>query len=290
MTNELTPLKPLGTLDTIFEVHCVSDSDVRQKHLDSALARKLPVCQVRRLRPGKLAIVASAPSVGDYVDTLKEWDGEIWGINGAFAWMLHRGIKPNAFVGIDPEWFLKDYLINMPDDATYYLASQVHPDVFDHLNGKNVKLWFQADSEVKFPVGTVTVPGGSTCLGRSIYLAVMMGWQDVHIFGGDSSFTHKTHVYGGELPTNFCFAKACGQEFKTTRTMLTQACDLVVTVQNFPGTIAVHGWGLLQAMCEDVKQAGIGELLEAEEAQQIRATTRVERRLMKKQHRMLGAA
>lgn len=281
----LTPLKPEGTLDTIFSIDCVSNKDIRQAHLESALKRNLPVCVPRALRKGKLAIVASAPSATDYVDLLKAWDGEIWGINGAFAWMRHRGIKPHAFVGIDPEWFLKDYLIETPDDVTYYLASQVHPDVFDHLKGRNIRLWFQADTEVKFPVGTITVPGGSTCLGRSIYLACMLGWQDVHLFGADSSFTHKTHVYGGALPTKeqgLILTEASGQVFKTTRVMMTQACDLVVTVQNFPGTISIHGHGLLQAMCEDVKRSGISEMLAQEEAAQISGMNRKQRRALRK--------
>jgi len=278
----LTPLKPLGSINEIFDIDCVSNAEVRQKHIDAAVARNLPRVTYRDVRRGKLAIVASGPSVGDYVDTLKQWDGQIWGINGAFAWMLHRGIKPNAFVGIDPEWFLKDYLIQMPDDATYYLAAQVHPDVFDHLAGKNVRLWFQADGEVKLPIGAVPVPGGSSCLGRAPYLACLMGWQDVHIFGGDSSFTHKTHVYGGELPSNICFAEAGGRSFKTTRTMIAQACEMVEIVQNFPGSITIHGDGLMPSMCEDLKNSGQHEALIAEEAAIMSGLNRKQRRAMKK--------
>jgi hypothetical protein len=283
---DLTPTKAEGTIDKIFDIDCVSNADIRQKHVDLAVARGLPQVQFRALRKGKVAIVASAPSVGDYVDTLKEWDGEIWGINGAFAWMLHRGIKPSAFIGIDPEEMLKDYLIEMPDDATYYLAAQVHPGVFDHLQGKNVRLWFQADGEMKFPIGTVTVPGGSSCLGRAPYLACLLGWQDVHIFGGDSSFTHKTHVYGGNLPekgSGLVLSQAGGEVFKTTRTMMAQACEMVEIVQNFPGSITIHGHGLMQAMVQDLKDSGQHEALIAEEAAIMGGLNRKQRRAMKKQ-------
>lgn len=101
-------LKPEGTIDTIFELDCVFDKEARQKHIDASVKRDLPRCIRRKERKGKVAIVASGPSATDYVDFLKDFDGEIWGINGAFAWMLKRGIKPTGFVGLDPEEMLKD--------------------------------------------------------------------------------------------------------------------------------------------------------------------------------------
>src|SRR5215211_6897153 len=103
---KLTPLKPEGTADQAFEIDCVFDEKTRQNHIDSAVARRLPIVVQRKKRKGRVAIVASGPSVTDCVDILKEWDGEIWGINRAFEWMRHRGIKPTGFIGIDPEWFL----------------------------------------------------------------------------------------------------------------------------------------------------------------------------------------
>lgn len=281
----LTPLKPAGKASDVFEIDCVSNKDVRQSHIDSALKRNLPRCVWRSIpRKEKLAIVASGPSVTNYVDMLKEWDGEIWGINGAFEWMRHRGIKPHAFIGLDPEDILKDYLISPPKDATYYIAAQVHPCVFDHLKEHNVRLWFMADSEVKLPIGAVAIPGGSSCLGRAPYLACFLGFNDVHLFGGDSSYTHKTHVHGGELPPNIVPVEDAVSKrmFTTTRTLLAQATDIVEIVQNFPGKITVHGDGLMQQACENVKNSGIMEFLEREEAKEIQGMNRKQRRAMKK--------
>ena len=95
-------LKPTGRADQVFDIDVVSDPAVRQSHIDSALKRNLPRVIQRKRRPGKVAVVASGPSVADYVDVLKDWDGEIWGINRAFEWMRHRGIKPTGFLGIPP--------------------------------------------------------------------------------------------------------------------------------------------------------------------------------------------
>lgn len=264
--NDLTPLKPLGTIDTIFELDCVYDKETRQGHIDSVVARRLPTCIKRKKRLGKVAIVASGPSATDYVDLLKSFDGEIWGINGAFAWMRHRGIKPTAFIGLDPEPILKDYLIEMPSQATYYLAAQVHPDVFNHLDGKTVKVWYPADNQVTYPFGAHQVFGGSTCLGRAPNLAYLQGWREVHIFGCDSSYTHKSHVYGEQdRPAGWFPIELGGRIFFTSRQMLQQACDFAEQMVEWarpgddgdaPLSVTLYGDGLLQTMYAQTLQAG----------------------------------
>lgn len=264
---ELTPLKPEGTIDEIFELDCVYDAAARQKHVNSAVARDLPRCIKRVERKGKVAIVASGPSATDYVELLKSWEGEIWGVNGAFVWLQHRGIKPSAFIGLDPEPILKDYLINCPDDATYYLAAQVHADVFDHLKGKNVRLWFPADDQVKYPFGAQSVFGGTTCLGRAPNLAYLLGYREVHLFGCDSSFTDRSHVYGdkGEIPGGSFPVEMGGRTFLTTRQMMQQACDFCEAMVEWarpgddgsaPLNVSLYGDGLLQEMFKQTAESG----------------------------------
>jgi hypothetical protein len=258
---ELIPAKPAGTIDQIFEIDCVADAETRQKHVDSAVARNLPRVINRKRRRGKVAIVASGPSVTEYVDELKAWDGEIWGINRAFEWMRHRGVKPTGFIGVDPEWFLVECLPNIPEDATYYLAAQVHPCVFDHLKERNVRLWFMADSQVKMPWGACQVYGGSTCLSRAPNLAYMLGYREVHVFGGDSSFTHKTHVHGGDLPPNWVPAEVDGVVYKTTRAMMSQATEFVEQMVEWakgkdPLSVSIHGDGLMPALVGQAMNSG----------------------------------
>lgn len=268
---KLTPLNDGGTIDKIFDLDCVYDATARQKHIDSAIARKLPMVIRRKARPGKVAIVASGPSATEFVNLLKEWDGEIWGINGAFAWMMKRGIKPTAFVGLDPEPILKDYLIELPD-VTYYIASQVHPDVFDHLKERNVRLWFPADTQVKFPFGAIPIYGGTTCLGRAPNLAYLLGYRECHIFGCDSSYTDKEHVYDEKgLPPGTFPIEMGGRTFMTTRQMLQQACDFAEQMVEWarpgdngdePLAVSLYGDGLLQVMfAQTLEQGGYQQYL-----------------------------
>ena len=226
----------------------------------------MPWCVRRKVRAGKVAIVASGPSATEFVDLLKGWDGEIWGINGAFVWMRRRGIEPTAFLGLDPEPFLADYLIETPDEATYLLATQVHPEVFDHLRGKTVRLWFPADSQVTYPAGAVPVYGGTTCLGRAPNLAYLLGYREVHIFGCDSSFTDRSHVYGDTGYPPGTFPMEMGSRlYMTTRQMVQQACDFTEQMVEWarpgddgsmPLSVSLYGDGLLQAMFAQTLERG----------------------------------
>ena len=249
---QFKPVKAMGRTDQVFDIDCVSDFETRQKHIDNAIARDLPRVITRKRRKGKVAVVASGPSVGDYVDLLKSWDGEIWGINRALEWMRHRGIKPTGFLGIDPEWFLKECIPNIPEDVTYYLAAQVHPGVFDYLKDRNVKLWFMADGQVNLPSDAHLIYGGSTCLGRAPNLAYALGYRDVHIFGGDSSYTHKQYVHGDDLPKNWVPAEINGRIFKTQRNLIQQASEFVEQMVEWargddPMAVTLYGDGLMQA-------------------------------------------
>lgn len=282
----LKQLRSEGTQDEIVPIDFVVSIEKAQEQIDSAIARGLPTCQFsEKLLSGKLAIVATGPSVSEYVDVLRNWDGHIWGINGACGWMRHRDIRANAFVGVDPEELLKEYLSTQEgpiDVDTYYIASQAHPAVFDALKDKNVQLWHMSLRDIKWPVGTVTVQGGSSCLTRAPWLACMLGWQDIHIFGGDSSFTkEKTHVYGGNLPTNRCFTEVDGQLFWSHKVMMVQATDMVDLVQSFPGQITIHGDGLMPALVQQYKNTGVHEWLAKQEAKEIRRMQKRERRLRK---------
>lgn len=250
------------TFDDVFgRMDCVADADTRQKHIDSAVNRKLRPVIKRKERKGKLAIVASGPSATEFIPMLKEWDGEIWAINRAFEWLRHRGVKPTGFLGIDPEWFLVECLPNIPEDVTYYLAAQVHPCVFDHLKDRDVRLWFMADDQVKLPWDAYPIYGGSTCLSRAPNLGWAQGWRDVHVFGGDSSFTHKTHVHGGDLPANAIETRVNGQAFKTTGVMMAQAFEFVEQFPEWarmkpPLSVSIYGDGLMSALIADAMNSG----------------------------------
>lgn len=240
------------SLDQVFAIDACVPLDQRKKNVAWAYSLGLPFVLMRPAQPKPLAIVGSGPSVGDYVEAIKRFPGEIWAINGAFNWLRGLGVKPTAFLGMDPEPFLKDHVKDAPKDATYYIASQCHPDVFSALAGRNVWIWHAVDPGVMPPAGNFPIPGGSTLMTRAPFLGSLLGFSDVHIFGGDSSYREDDgYVYGGKIDGDVCFAFAAGKEFRTNRQMLAQATEMMNTLENFPGDITVHGSGLMPSMAED---------------------------------------
>ena len=156
---------------------------------------------------------------------------------------------------------LVECLPNIPEDAIYYLAAQVHPCVFDHLKDRDVRLWYMADDQVKLPWGAYPIYGGSTCLSRAPNLAWALGYREVHVFGGDSSFTHKTHVHGGELPTNTIEARVGDRMFKTTRAMMSQGVEFVEQMPEWarmkpPLSVSIYGDGLMPALVAEAMNSG----------------------------------
>jgi hypothetical protein len=246
---DLVPLAPAMPINELFAIDACVAVDQRQKNVDFAFATGFPFVMMRQPRNAPLAIVGSGPSVKDYIEALKIFPGEIWAINGAFNWLRSVGIKPTAFLGMDPDPILVNYLTDPQKDATYYIASQCDPSVFRLLKDHNVWIWHAHDPGTKPKPGNFPIPGGSTLLTRAPYLGSLLGFSDVHIFGGDSSYIEDGYVYGGKLiGEGDCVANFDGIEFKTNRQMLAQATEMMNTLENFPGDITVHGSGLMPSM------------------------------------------
>ncbi|MGE0629163.1 MAG: 6-hydroxymethylpterin diphosphokinase MptE-like protein [Hyphomicrobiaceae bacterium] len=245
MQPDLVPLAGALTFDQTFEVDACVASNQRQVNSSSCYERGLPGVAYEKPKGIPLAIVASGPSAKDYLDRFRKWRGEVWAINGAFGWLLSEGIKPHAFIGMDPEPFLVDYLKETPD-CTYYIANQCDAAVFDHLNDRKVVTWHVMDPTVQIPIGQVPIRGGSTCLGRAPMVGCLLGFTDIHLYGGDSSFVGDTgYAYGGAPREGACFAELKKKKYTTTRQMLVQAYEIAEMIKDFPGSITIHGSGLL---------------------------------------------
>lgn len=178
---------------SLMESHCVVDQDGRVANLKANLARGLPVIQhCQDEKEGSLAIVGSGPSLADIVDKLREWDGEIWAINGAYDFLLEHDVVPEGFFGIDPLPGLTEYVQNAQSETTFYLASTCDPSIFDALADHKVQLiHFASEDNSIYPEGSKVVMGGTTSVTRAPFVGVALGWRDIHLFGVDGSYTSK---------------------------------------------------------------------------------------------------
>lgn len=234
---------------------CVLGVEECRANATSSTKRGLRVCGWSPKRKGPLAIVGSAPSVSEYLDELRAWPGEIWAINGAYRFLLNKGIHVHGFVGLDPVPGLKEYVEQRDPMTAFLLASVCDPAVFDELAKADVWLWHSRQSEFPYPQGSQMVGGGTTCLTRAPWLAHMLGWRDITVFGGDSSFAEDS---------SYCYRQGTFREdslkqrfpvsvpgndqvFLTDESMFKQPAVFGVMQTMFNGLLKFKCGGLLEA-------------------------------------------
>ena len=77
------------------------------------------------------------------------------------------------------------------------MGAIVDPCVLDRLKDRTVALWFHEQDGLKFSKGLWVVDGGSTAVTRAPFLADMLGFKDITIFGADCSVAqHSRYCYG----------------------------------------------------------------------------------------------
>lgn len=230
----------------LVESVCVVDDAGLEVNVNSALARGLQICGIVPEHDGRLAIVGSGPSLRDYLDELRGWPGEIWAINGAYDYLLSEGIIPHGFVGLDPLPGLAEYVKNPHRDTTFYIASNCDPSVFDAIPPDQVMIWHSARQALKVPRGQMIVGGGTSSITRAPFLAHMLGYRDMTVYGADSSFEEGRYCYRDG--TYECDSQALVNKVAVEgEVFFTEAC-LVKQVAQF-GDIAKRYEGILKFRC-----------------------------------------
>lgn len=236
------------------ESQCVVDAEGCLANLNNSLSLGFPLCIPLPERTGKVAFVGSGPSVRDHLEELREWDGEVWAINGAYDYLLHNNIVSDGFIGVDPLPGLAAYVGNAQDQTVFYMSGLCDPTVFDALRGKNVQIWFPDQSSVKYPKGLWLVGGGTTAITRAPFLAKMLGWRDFTFFGADCSHNNSRYCYkdgtyadDSKQPINKIMIGDEGP-FETEIPLLKQASQLDVIARYMQGCkIEFQCDGLLKA-------------------------------------------
>lgn len=185
---------------------------------------KLSVARIsKRIVPvpahGKRAILACyGPSLKANIKTLKqeasEIDSAIVSVSGAHDFLLEHGLKPHMHVECDPRPHKVKNLTRPQDDVAYYIASVCNQNLFDCLEGRDVRLWHVHDaSHQERLIGELgehpqtSMSGGGSVGLRSIPLLYSLGYRDFSVYGMDCSFdvadaTMKAIVALQEKPTS----------------------------------------------------------------------------------------
>lgn len=152
-------------------------------------------------RTKKIAIVGGGPSLTSNLDALREFD-TIIACGSVHDYLIKNGITPTYATACDPDPIMANYYRNSNISTTYLIATACDKKVFETLKGKNIYLWHcfsdaGAEEFKKIEPDYQAIGGGCTVGLRSISIALMLGYSNLHFFGFDSSLAEndRTHAY-----------------------------------------------------------------------------------------------
>lgn len=228
-----------GSLPADLEVIANTSHQQVKQNIQSACRRTLPWITVCPPNDETVAIVGGSPSVGRYVQEIKERHKhgmKVTTVNGTHDFLWGHGIRPDTHVLIDARPENERFITRRA--KSYVLASQCSPLVFDKA-GNNVTIAHLNTEGVLDAIPESDQPLHLISAGTTVGLAAMCieycrGHRKFVIYGMESSFEEdELHAYtqSGNEHDKIIEAEVAGRKFKTTPWMVAQA-------QNFQTLVA----------------------------------------------------
>ena len=132
--------------------------------------------------------------------------GPVIAAGSSHDWLIRFGIHPDYTVICDPDPITGEYIKenNNNPNSKYLLASCVSPLVYAKIPKNKIAMWhchsdsvYERMKKDKLEKQYNGVGGGCTVGLRSISIAIMLGYSDIHFFGFDSCMYTKDehHAY-----------------------------------------------------------------------------------------------
>lgn len=257
-----------------------TDEDVVMAQVAANIRLGLPQARPYGENPNTIVLVCGGPSLSQTMPELREAiaaGGKVVALNGAYQWCLDNDIRPSAVVVLDARQPSARFVITPVEQCHYLLASQCHPDAFEHCRGRQVTIWHACSvgepevdmlSEYYFKhFNPVTM--GTTVGMRAISLFRMLGYKKFEIFGLDSCYLDDAHhgyaqTENDNEPTLVVWSKPEGrddlaQRFVCSAFMAKQAQDFLDLIKERGDLfeLNVHGPGLIATMLRTGSQVEI---------------------------------
>jgi len=245
-----------------------------KSRVEGAKARGLPEAKpiVWQGTLPPLCIVATGPSMKDHLGALKRMvkqGARLMVVNRAYGAVVRAGLTPDLFAAFDPDESMVGAVAPACDHTFHLLASQMHPKVFDALQGKKVAVWhawsrgfdWSKDGSRKLDhAGEVydlwgvehTLHGGSHIGLQAMTLATFLGHFDLHLFGFDGCIRkgrkHAVNQAREEAP-EFDIEYE-GRSYTMDPALSLQAHEFEIMARNFGHkfNLTFHGHGILAAI------------------------------------------
>lgn len=223
-----------------------------------------------RLPP--LAICASGPSLKEHLGALKRMvkqGSRLMVVNRAYGFVVRHGMTPDLFAAFDPGEEMVGAVAPRCEHTFHLLASQMHPKVFDALQGRKVALWHawsrgfeydRAGEHLLSGDGAVHETWGARhlmCMGshigmHALALATFIGHFDIHLFGFDGCLrkgkSHAVKQARDQMP--LLEVEYDGRTYSVDPPLANQADEFekVARIQKDKFSLTFHGHGLLAAI------------------------------------------
>lgn len=244
------PLAPLILSYDVCETHENIERNIRQT-LGTQYKSYAELLAMPHETP--ISIVGFGPSIKE---TWTRLSGDVWATNGAHNWLIERGVIPKYAMFWDPVEVVGKFVKPHPD-VTYIVASRCHRSVFERLEGANVYVWHAVGDRciepllVEYNRYEPMCGNGSAAVTTAMLLSSNLGYRNMRIFGGDSSFPkgHFTHAEESVVEEKPLEIWMDGKLYHSTAWLAGQVEDLRIIA---PGlreqgcNIEFHGQGLLQ--------------------------------------------
>lgn len=220
----------------------VSD-EIVQRNIKNTEALALPTYREAGASYKPLAVVGGGLSIKRNLNRLRAFNGDIWGINGAFGWLKENGID-STFFAVDPDPIVAKWCVGAKKAL---LETRIDPQVFELLKDADVKTFDAGD-------GKANINGGSSAVTVVPHLALRMGYTEITLFGCESNYMPRmTHAYQHEEREQEMIVVCNGQEFLTAPDFYVQAIELSRLIREVPEFVKEESDGLLRAMIQDEK-------------------------------------
>lgn len=199
-------------------------------------AKELGFPRLGEAKHPHLAIVGCGPSVYEYVDTLRNWEGEIWAINRAWQWCNDNGIDA-TFCTADADPITATLVYGV---KKAFVATVCSRKLFDELvkNGADIEA---------VEIGKEGHAIGPTTASAFLITAVDRGHRKITLFGCESSWKDPAReVEGGILEV-----ECNGERFFTQPYLAMQAEILSRIIKHAPSVYSEKSGGLLRAAIND---------------------------------------
>ena len=169
--------------------------ELRVRNVKHNVKLELPRLHVPLQPHGMSAIIVCyGPSLRDTWREIVLPIGQVVTVSGAHDYLVDLGVHPNVHIEFDARAHKAEHITKPGPDTNYYLASCVHPAVFDACKNMPIAMWHAKQGGEHDKVilrrepDAHLIPGGSSVGLRAIEVMYALGYRDFHIHGMDSSF------------------------------------------------------------------------------------------------------